>query len=248
MRFPYLAVGPLIILSVWYWVTSQHLINPLFLPEIGAVGKKLTALAATKDFHLDVFFTLKRTFIAFGLASTLGVPTGLIMGISKKVGTMFEIVIDFFRSIPSPALFPLFLLVFGIGEASKISNAAFFSFWIILVSTIHGVDHISKTRVKVARSFKATYWQILRFVVLMEALPYIVNGLRVAVSTSFIVVIVTEMLLGTKYGLGQRMFSAYYAFQVPEMYASLLVLGLLGFLLHRILGYFERKTVHWTQV
>jgi len=242
----YIFIGPLVILLIWFAVTVSGFVNPLFLPKLDITIGKFISLFGQGIILPDIAMTLYRVFFGFLLATLLGVPLGLLFGLSTRLYASFELVIEFFRSLPSTALFPLFLLVFGIGDIAKIAIVVFVSFWIILISTASGVLHSSKTRHKVAQSFGANQWQVLTNVTFMEALPQIITGLRVAVSISFIVVVVAEMFIGTNIGLGQRIYDSYLTYRVPELYATLLVIGLLGYFVNKGLIILERKTIHWT--
>mgnify|MGYP001563427859 CR=1 len=242
----YILIGPFAILLIWFVVTTSGLVNPLFLPKPDITFGKFISLFGQGIILPDIAMTLYRVFFGFLLAVLLGVPLGLLFGLSARFYASFELIIEFFRSLPSTALFPLFLLVFGIGDAAKIAIVVFVSFWIILISTASGVLHSSKTRHKVAQSFGANQWQMLTNITFMEALPQIVMGLRVAVSISFIVVVVTEMFIGTNVGLGQRIYDSYLTYRVPELYATLIIIGLLGYIVNKGLIFLERKTLHWT--
>lgn len=242
----YIFIGPLVVLLIWFTVTVSGLVNPLFLPRLDVTISKLISLFGQGIILPDIAMTLYRVFFGFFLATLLGVPIGLLLGLSARLYASFELVIEFFRSLPSTALFPLFLLVFGIGDMAKIAVVVFVSFWIILISTASGVLHSSKTRHKVAQSFGASQWQILTNVTFKEALPQIATGLRVAVSISFVVVVVTEMFIGTNIGLGQRIYDSYLTYRVPELYATLIVIGLLGYFVNKGFIFLEHKTIHWT--
>lgn len=245
-RDKYLLVGPALLLVIWFLATTSGIISPLFLPQPGHTATKLLALFSTGVIWIDIGMTLFRILWGFALAALLGIPAGLLLGASDRLQSSFEVVIDFFRSLPSTALFPLFLLIFGIGETAKIAIAAFVCFWIILVSTINGVAHSSQTRKKIAKIFGANPRQTLLAVTLPEALPQIATGLRVALSISFIVVVVAEMFIGTNLGLGHRIYDAYLTYRVAELYATLVITGLLGYLLNKIFVLEERHFIHWT--
>ncbi|MEK7582229.1 MAG: ABC transporter permease, partial [Patescibacteria group bacterium] len=242
----YILIGPFAVLLIWFAITASGLVGPLFLPRLDTTIGKFLSLIGQGLILPDIGMTLYRVFFGFVLATLLGVPLGLLFGLSARLYASFELVIEFFRSLPSTALFPLFLLVFGIGDTAKIAVVVFVSFWIILISTASGVLHSSKTRYRVAQSYGANQWQILTNVTFMEALPQIATGLRVAVSISFIVVVVTEMFIGTNIGLGQRIYDSYLTYRVPELYATLVIVGLLGYVVNKGLILLERKTIHWT--
>lgn len=137
------------------------------------------------------------------------------------------------------------LLLFGIGDSSKIATATFVSLWIILINSIYGVLHSPKVRQKTATTFGASRFQIFRGVVMMDALPQIFVGLRTSLSISLVVVVVSEMVMGSKFGLGQKIFDFYLTYETAKLYAILLVTGLLGYLLNRVIVLFEKRMIHW---
>lgn len=242
----FVIVGPIILILFWWGVTANGLVSPLFLPQPPETAEKILELFRSQAIEADIWATFYRMIFGFVVAALLGVPVGLILGASSRVYTAFEVVIDFFRSLPSTALFPLFLLVFGIGDEAKIAIVVFVSFWIILISTANGVIHSSQTRRKVMKILGGNKWQILTKVTIMEALPQIATGLRVALSISFIVVVVTEMFIGTNVGLGRRIYDSYLTYRIPELYAILVITGLLGYSLNKLFVLAERKLIHWT--
>jgi len=116
----YYFIIPIIIVVIWFSTSNLKLISPLFLPSPQAVFLKITQLLATTEILPDIASTLCRAFLGFIIACLIGIPLGLLMGYSDKIYSSFEFVVEFFRSIPATALFPLFLLFFGIGDQSKL--------------------------------------------------------------------------------------------------------------------------------
>jgi NitT/TauT family transport system permease protein len=155
---------------------------------------------------------------------------------------------DFLRSLPVTALFPLFLLLFGIGEASKVAMAFTATVFVVALNSTSGAAQASRTRLRTAAVFGATPWQRFRYVVVWEALPQTLVGMRTALSLALIVVIISEMFIGTQTGIGQRIYNAY-AFNITaDLYALLIVTGLLGFVMNRLFLYFEKRLVFWTGI
>lgn len=237
--------GPIIVFAVWWLVTELNLVSPILLPRVGETLERLSSLLFSMKAFPDILATMYRTIFGFSMATLLGVSLGLIIGMYTKIYETFEIVIDFFRSLPATAMFPLFLLLFGIGSASKIAMAIFISFWVILLNTSLGVIHGSKTRRMVAKSLGASEWQIFRDVIIMETLPQTIIGLKIAISLSLISVIVSEMFIGSSNGLGQKIYDSYLTYETTNLYAWLLITGIVGYLLNRIFIIFERRTLHW---
>jgi len=235
----------LFLIAIWVLITSFHLINPLFLPFPWRVIITLFQLFTTGKIGADILKTLYRMVLGFGLGAIIGIPIGLAMGKSDKIYHSLEFLVDFFRSIPVTALFPLFLVVFGIGDVAKFSIVAWSSCLIILINTMYGVKNSKKTRTMVAQSMGANNYEIFTKIVFFEAVPHIVAGLRTALSMALIVVVVTEMFMGTELGIGQRIFNASMTYRIPEMYSAIIIAGLLGFLLNKFFVIVETRLVHW---
>jgi len=237
--------GPLIILVIWWIISELKIVDPILLPRLDDTLARFFVLLISAKAFPDLWATVYQTIVGFSIASLFGIIAGLIIGKYTKIYKTFEVVIDFFRSLPATAMFPLFLLIFGIGSASKIAIAIFISFWIVLLNSVYGVFHSSKTRTKVAKSLGATDWQIFRDITVMEALPQIVVGLRTAISLSLIVVVVSEMFIGSSVGLGQKIYDSYLTYETANLYAWLLIVGLVGYILNKFFVLFEKRTLHW---
>jgi NitT/TauT family transport system permease protein len=227
------------------WEVASLLIRPVFLPGPHVVLLQFLRSLAEAPFWTDIGMTFYRLFIGFGIGATLGVAVGLVIGGSPVIQGATDFVIDFFRSVPGTSLFPLFLLVFGLGDASKCGIAAYSAFLITLFNTAYGVKHTNRMRSLVAQTMRATGRQVFIKVTLPEALPHIVIGLRLAVSSALIYVVVAEMFMGTTRGLGYRIYNANVLFRVAEMYASILAAGLIGYSLNQLIAWAERRYVHW---
>ena len=236
-----------VLLAFWHAASALHWVNPLFLPTPVEVAETLwTQVFVTGEILPDVFATLWRFLSGYAIAVVLGITLGVLMGYSRRIYSMFEFLVDFFRSIPATALFPLFLLFFGIGDEAKIAVVVWSATLIILVNTMYGVRHGSKLRLLVAQTMKTGRWMLFRKVIIPDALPHIFAGLRIALSLGLIVVIVTEMFIGTTVGLGRRIIDAQLVYRVPEMYAAIILTGILGYVLNRLFLWYERKTIHWS--
>ncbi|MFZ1735856.1 MAG: ABC transporter permease subunit, partial [Candidatus Moraniibacteriota bacterium] len=189
--------------------------------------------------------TLRRVLSAFFAALIFGIPLGLWLGRMETMYRSIEFVIDFFRSTPATALFPLFLLVFGVTDASKIAVAAFTSMLLIIFNTAHGVMYAKKSRILAATIMGATETQIFRLVLFWESLPQIFVGLRSALSMSLVVIVAAEMVIGTSSGLGRRIIDAQVTYEIPTMYAAILLSGIVGYALNMCFLILEKKLLHW---
>lgn len=241
----YYFIAPVIIIIVWAIVSSLNIISPLFLPTPHQVFTKLIWLFIEKEIFLDILFTLYRTFLGFIIACLIGIPLGLLMGYSDKIYNLLEFIVEFFRSIPATAFFPLFLLFFGIGDQSKIAITAWAAALVLIINSMYGVHLSKETRIKAAKTMRVSGFILFQKIIFPEALPQIFGGIRIAVSLSLIIAVVTEMFIGTTYGLGHRIIDSQLVYEIPEMYATILITGILGYLINRFTISFERKIIHW---
>lgn len=239
-------IGPVIVLGVWLALTSSKLISPLLLPSPIAVGGKLCEMVSTGNIFGDTGATVFRTIAGYICAGLLGIPLGLLAGYVRRVYYSFEFVIDFFRAMPSPVLVPVAMLFFGLGDGSKIAIITFTCSLINLINAMYGVTHCKQTRIMIARTMKATAMQTFIHVVFPEALPRVFVGLRVTLSLALILAVVTEMFTGTQTGLGRRIYDAHDTYRIAEMYACILVIGLIGYFSNKAFVFAERRLIHWT--
>ncbi len=242
-----LLVGPILLLLLWLAVSELKIIDPFFLPSPIEIGIELFNLFASGSILPDTAFSLGRVLLSFAIALAIGLPLGLLLGSSKKVYERFEFVIDFFRSIPALALFPLFMLLFGIGDESKITVAAFSAALVVLFNTAYGVMYSKKARVLAAKLMGATKMQIFGFISFWESLPQTFVGIRIAIAYCMIVVVATEMFAGTYLGLGRRIIDAQMVYNVKEMYAAIFLTGLIGYLLNMVIVLAEKRLIHWAE-
>lgn len=241
------ASGPVFVLLLWYIANKLSLVDTLYLPEISRTFYHLVQDLSSQVWLLSILSTLVRTLSGFLVGSLLAIPAGLILGYSTKLYSVFEFLIDFFRSIPSTSFLPLFLLAFGFGDGSKIMLSGFVSFLLVLINTIHGVWNSPKTRLKVAKTFGCSTLRIFKEVLFFDSLPQIFVGLRTAFSVSLVIMIVSEMFIGTTYGIGKSLYESYTTYKTPRLFSQIIVTGLLGYFLNKSILFAEKKIVHWVE-
>lgn len=241
----YSLVVPMTILVVWAIFSDLKLISPLFLPTPQSVFFGILRLFASGSILPDMVFTLYRTFLGFFIGCLMGIPLGLLMGYSDRIYYSLEFVVEFFRSIPATALFPLFLLLFGIGDTSKIAIAIWSVGLIMMMNSMYGVHMGKELRIKAAKTMKMKNFNLFSKIIFPEALPNIFNGMRLAISYSLVIVIVAEMFIGTNVGLGHRIIESQLVYRISDMYAIILMTGMLGFFIQKGFMYSEMRIVHW---
>jgi len=239
-------VGPVALFIIWDLVVRAGLIKVILLPTPSATLYALVTGLAGGPLLLDFIVTVIRTLEAFLIAAVVGVPLGVLLGSNEKAYRSVEFLIDFFRSTPSSALIPLFLLIFGVSDINKIAIAAFGALLIVLFNSAYGVINARKQRVMAAKVMGASRWQIFKDVLIWESLQPTFVGLRSAVSMALVIVIVAEMFIGSDNGLGHRIIDAQQVLNVKSMYAAILAAGALGYALNVLFLIAERKIVHWS--
>lgn len=226
------AIGPLLLFLLWQLAVSSKWLNPLLLPSPVDTLRYLFQSLWDAGMRLDIGATLYRTLVAFVISAVIGVPLGVALGSNEKLYRSLEFLIDFFRSMPSSALIPLFLLIFGITDANKIAISAFAAVLVILFNSAYGVMNAKKTRLMVAKVMGISRWHTFKDIMLLESLAQTFVGLRTGVSMALVIVIVAEMFIGSETGLGHRIIDAQQVFNIRDMYASILITGALGYLLN----------------
>jgi sulfonate transport system permease protein len=240
------AVGVVGLLAVWSLVTWRQWVDPVLLPSPLATFASLWHGMDGGPLGFDFVKTVYRTAASTLIAAILAIPLGIVLGSSQRLYRSLEFVIDFFRSTPASAMFPLFLVLFGVGDETKIAVAAFGAALVILFNVAYGVINARKTRLLAARVMGASELRILFDVMLLESLPQTFVGLRNGVSLALVIIVVAEMFIGSQDGLGHSVFEAQQLFDMPRMYAAIFAAGALGYGLNLLFLLIERRFVHWS--
>jgi NitT/TauT family transport system permease protein len=172
------------------------------------------------------------------------VPLGVLVGWYRPVAEALNPLLEIFRNTAPLALLPVFVLLLGLGETSKIALVLFASLWPILLNTVSAVRTVDPLLVRSARSLGLSSLSLFWKVVLPSALPTLFTGVRLAVASSIMVLVAAEMM-GAKAGLGYLINSAQFNFQIPQMYAGILTISLLGLGLNQLLVTLERRFSRW---
>jgi len=242
----WITVGPLALLALWWAIYALGVASPLLLPSPVQVADAFIRLTfQTGEIWPDCFVTVRRMLLGLCVSAAVGIPVGILTGSFKGISRSLEFLIDFFRSIPPVALFPLFLLVMGVGDGPKLAVVIYGCTLIMIVNADYGVSHAPRLRRFVGRAFGLNRYEILWKIVLPDALPQIIVGLRTALSLALVLVVVSEMFFGTPKGLGHRIYEYHLVFDVPEMYCAIAWAGIIGYLFNKLFVLVERRVVHW---
>ena len=235
----------IILLLIWEVFILLFKIDSMFLPSPIAVFSEFFKLIITWDFWHHILSTLARTMVGFSIATFIGLILGVFLGIFKGLYRIFEPIIDFFRSIPATALFPLFIFFTGVGDESKILVVIYGCAFIVLINTVYGIRSINRSRISSMKLYGFSPLQIVRYVIIPEAMPSIYSGLKISMSLSLVLIVVTEMFIGTNAGLGFIIIQYQMVYKIVEMYCAVLAAGLMGIGLNKTMLLIESKALHW---
>lgn len=233
---------------IWWAITSFGLISPLFLPSPQQVIHQLISISqtgymdATLGQHLVA--SLSRIAIALLAAVAIGIPIGIIMGISPTLRSILDPLIEIYRPVPPLAYLPLMIIWFGIGEGSKILLIYLAIFAPIVLSTAVGVRSVDPVRIHAAQSLGANRWQLLWYVMLPNALPEILTGLRIGLGVGWSTLVAAELIAATR-GLGFMIQSAGEFLATDVVIAGISVIALVAFVLELGLRALQRRLTPW---
>jgi ABC-type nitrate/sulfonate/bicarbonate transport system permease component len=214
------------------------------LPRPTSIAKALFELVQTGGFWGAVGNTMKGWALGLGLAIAAAVPIGIAVGSSQWLYRSVRFVVDFIRPIPSIALLPLFILVFGIDLQLKVYIIALGAFWPLFFQTMYGVQDVDPVARDTATAYRLGRFMRFFFLSLPGATPYIATGLRISASIALLLGVGTEMVVGLS-GIGQDIFKAQYAGQPARAYALIASSGLLGVAIAIGFNRLERRTLRW---
>jgi ABC-type nitrate/sulfonate/bicarbonate transport system permease component len=225
-------------------VPRTGLVSPAYLPPFSDIVGALADEVRTADFWRAVADTLRGWSLGLLIAVLLGIVVGICLGIVPVVREFTASTVEFLRPIPSVALIPLAVLVFGTELGSTLLLVIYASFWQVLVQVMYGVQDVDPVAQETARSFRMGWWSRVRHLVWPTALPYVLTGVRLAAAVALILAITAELVIGSP-GLGNRIGTAQSGGAIATMYALVLVTGGLGVTVNLLARLLERRVLHW---
>ncbi|RPI38288.1 MAG: ABC transporter permease [Methanoregulaceae archaeon] len=232
------------ILLVWEVCGRAGLLNPLFFPVPSYIFMTSLTMLAEGEIQANLSITLIRVFAGFLIGAVTGLVVGVCMGVSERVRLFIDPVIAATYPIPKLAIFPLLMIIFGIGELSKIMVIAIGCFFIIVINTMAGVRNINRVYFEVAKNYGASRFKVFSRVVIPASLPMIFTSIRLAIGMSLILVVGVEFLSANK-GLGAMIWFAWETFEIQKLYVGIFICALLGIFFTVVLKRLEEKAVPW---
>jgi ABC-type nitrate/sulfonate/bicarbonate transport system permease component len=243
--------APLGLLVAWQLIAAR--MHSLFFPPPSEIFSQMRVLwlsgppqhaFLTNAVNKDIVPSLFRMFSGWGIASIVGIVVGILIGRSRVLAQFVNPTLQFVRSTPGPALVPVFLLLFGTGSTMRIALIAFGSVWPVLLNTIDGVRSVDAVQLETARAFALPRFAQLRHIIIPSALPRIFAGMRVAISLALILMVVSELVASTD-GIGHAIVGAQHAYLLPDMWAGIVLVGLLGYALNGAFVAAEHHALFW---
>ncbi|WP_078900665.1 ABC transporter permease [Streptomyces sp. SBT349] len=236
--------GVLTVLLVLELCSRLEILSQDWFPPMTDTWVELAKLAFGHPLWTEIGRTLGGWAIGIGIATLLAIPIGVLLGSNRTAYRLSRVVIEFCRPVPSVALIPLAVLVYGVGLEMKVFLIVFVTFWPILLQVIYGVQDVDPLIHDTARSYglppRARFFRIT----LPSAAPYIATGLRIASAIALVLAVTAELVVGAP-GLGQSIVVAQSNANLPRMYALIIVTGLVGWALNTVFQAVERRLLRW---
>ena len=234
------------LLTLWEALPKLGLVSASFFPPISLVLTSLWKLVASMELVQEYSLTLWRAFGGYAIATLLGIGIGMAMGFFRPVYLLLEPVIEFVRPLPSVALIAVAILLLGIDDGMIVFVVAWACFFPIWHNTLEGVLSVDTSLLDTARTFRLSQRQTIFKIALPFALPYVLTGMRISIAFALILAVVSEMVASDK-GVGRFIIDAQSGFRVPEMYAAVISLALVGYITNRIFMACENRALAWRQ-
>jgi NitT/TauT family transport system permease protein len=235
-------LAPVGVLVLWEILARLHLIDTRFFPAPSSIVGTFEKLIANGSLFANTAISLERVVLGFLLGAIPALAIGLVMGLYRPVRIIVEPLISATYPVPKSAILPLILLIFGLGEMSKIVMVAIGVFYPVVINTAAGVMQIPELYLDVGKNFGAGRWQTFRTIALPGALPFIMTGVKLGAGLGLILIAVAEMI-GAQSGLGFMIWDAWQILSVNTMYVGLITIAILGFAVTIGLNELERVLV-----
>ncbi|WP_072804190.1 ABC transporter permease [Rhodococcoides yunnanense] len=239
---PLIAIA--VFLGIWEAAPRLGLVDEVFLPPFSVVADAFVELVTNGQLWEHLSASLSRALTGFAIAIVIAIPLGVAIAWYKPVAEFLGPILELFRNTAALALLPVFILILGIGETSKIALVLYASTFPILLNTISGVRTVDPLLVKSARSLGLPAVRLFQKVILPAAVPTIFTGIRMAAASSILVLIAAEMV-GAKAGLGYLITASQLNFQIPNMYAGIIAISLVGLAFNGVIVTIERRFSRW---
>jgi ABC-type nitrate/sulfonate/bicarbonate transport system permease component len=238
-----LLVGAALIVF-WQWIADARLVSPVFLPGPDRAWNALMRGFASGELEWKLLGTIERMVYGWLLASLVGIALGALIGISPTARAYLGPMLEFLRPLPASAIIPVAIALLGLSDFMVLTVIAFGALWPMLLSTIHGFAAVEPRLYEVARLLGLSHWEVIRKIALPSAMPDILAGMRLGLTVALILAVVGEML-ASRDGLGLWILLSARSFRAPDLFAGVILLGLIGYVSALLLGAVESRVLRW---
>jgi ABC-type nitrate/sulfonate/bicarbonate transport system permease component len=233
-----------VLLALWELAATSGALPAMSFPRMSAILATWWGLIVSGELAGELLPSLARMFAGYFIGVALGIVLGLVMGYFRFFYNLLEPITEVLRPIPSPAYLPIVILFLGIDDEMKVFMIAFASLFPVLLNTYSGVRSVDPIQLQTARTFGVSGRKLLWQIVLPAASPFIFTGMRVSLAIALIVMVISEMVAASS-GIGYFILSAQRGFKIREMFAGVLTLAALGYLLNRLFLAIENRVLAW---
>lgn len=236
-----IAVPVILLAGYAVWAAAR---GSFYFPPLDVIVERFVDLMTSDHLREDLLPSLRRLLLGYGLSVLLGVGTGLMLGAFRLLRHAVQPAAEFLRALPAVALIPFSMLVFGVGDTQKVFIIALGTVWPILLNTIDGVRGVDPGMLEMARAYSVGPWGRMRDIVIPAALPRMVAGMRTSVSIAIILMVVSEMV-ASRNGVGYFVLQSQRSFAIGDMWAGIVLLGIVGYVTNVAFVRAERGLLHW---
>lgn len=238
--------GLLMFLGAWHLTAISGWVKPQFLPTPFAVVQAFGRLFTERGFSGDIAISVGRVWLAFALSVIIAVPLGIAMSCYRAIGALLEPFIDFVRYLPVPAMVPLLIIWFGVGEASKIAVLWMGTFFQLILLISDDTKRVPKEYVESGFTLGANQWQVIRDIVFPAALPNMVDNLRITLGWCWTYLIIAEIVAASS-GIGHVIWSLRRFVKTPEVMAGIVAIGIIGLLTDQAFRLIHRRAFRYLE-
>jgi NitT/TauT family transport system permease protein len=236
--------SPIALLAVWEIAARLHFIDTRFFPAPSSVIAVMIDMLRSGELVTNTLVSLRRLALGTLIGGGPALIIGIAMGLNRWIRAALDPIVAATYPIPKSAILPLALLIFGLGEGSKIFMVAIGVFFPVVINATTGVLEINRIYLDVGRNYKASRWNTFWTIALPGALPVIMTGFKLGIGIGLILIAIAEMI-GAKSGLGYMIWTAWETFSVEQMYVGLFMIAIIGFVLTVLLNEIERFVIPW---
>lgn len=237
-------ISPIFLILIWEFLSRTALIDPRFFPPPTLIIGALFSMAKSGALYTHLSISLLRIILGFLVGTIPAVLLGLFMGMYRTFRSFFSPLIMALMPIPTLALLPVIVLLFGIGEASKIITIAGSVFFPVVINTTLGVVNINRVYVDVAKNYNASPKDFFFQIALPGALPVMMEGIQMGQAIALLTIVAAEMI-GAQSGIGYLIWTSYKLFVFPSMYVGLILISFFGYFFSILLRALERRLIPW---